>query len=367
MKNKISKQFADFFHNIFARFSAFWKKFFAPRKTTNHENPVFAKLRNRLVLINVVVSTIVLVVAFSTIYFVAENSGRRRPPSFNDNFSDVFPKTERPASPNDDFSNLENDVTKFIHNRIQNEREEAKKSLLTSLFIIGAGVELCVVILSYWLAENAIRPVKNAYNSQKIFIANASHEIKAPLAAISANFEAGDFPENQWTKNIARKIEFLTNLNNDLLALAQADNMQKTIAHEKVDLEKLLTETIQTFAPQISEKRISLEINTKNLPAKTEIAKQAFLQIVTILFDNALKYCDMKIQVSLMPHKLEIKNDGAKIPVENLPHIFERFYQTDKNSAGVGLGLAIAKALADRENWKLLASSDEFTTFVLEF
>ena len=93
------------------------------------------------------------------------------------------------------------------------------------------------------------------------------------------------------------------------------------------------------------------------------------MQILTILFDNAVKYCDKAIELNVKSRSISVKNDGATIPSEDLPHIFERFYQSDKSSEGVGLGLAIAQSLAEKNHWKLSASSSEKTgtIFTLEF
>ena len=83
--------------------------------------------------------------------------------------------------------------------------------------------------------------------------------------------------------------------------------------------------------------------------------------------DNAIKYCDKEIVLKVSEHELMIENDGAKIPREKLEHVFERFYQVDKSMEGVGLGLSIAKVTAERNDWKLVAESDEKTRFKLSF
>ena len=80
------------------------------------------------------------------------------------------------------------------------------------------------------------------------------------------------------------------------------------------------------------------------------------------LIDNAIKYSGGKIWLSVSEKELKLKNDGATIPKENLKHVFDRFYQVDKSKQGVGLGLSIAKSLADKNSWKLSVSSDDKTT-----
>ena len=84
--------------------------------------------------------------------------------------------------------------------------------------------------------------------------------------------------------------------------------------------------------------------------------------------DNAIKYCDKKIQISLDNHSLTVINDGATISEKDLPHVFERFYQADKSAEGVGLGLAIAQSVALRNGWTLTAkSANSETEFKLKF
>ena len=92
------------------------------------------------------------------------------------------------------------------------------------------------------------------------------------------------------------------------------------------------------------------------------------MQILDILFDNAVKYSKTKIVVKMTTSELYVENDGKTIPLEKLVHVFDRFYQTDKNSEGSGWGLAIAKSLANQNHWKLFASSENKTTrFTLVF
>ena len=104
-----------------------------------------------------------------------------------------------------------------------------------------------------------------------------------------------------------------------------------------------------------------------NLDKKIKINLADFEQILSVLMDNAVKYSDQKIVVELDEHNLRISNDGARIPTDKITHIFDRFYQVDKTSDGVGLGLSIAKSLADKNHWKLEAKSNKETAFMLNF
>lgn len=312
---------------------------------------IFQKLRNRLILINLAVTTAVLFLAFSLIYMVARDASLRRPMNLETEY---------------DYTSS---VSVIIYKRVQVDRQAALNSLLSSLIMTGIFVEMGVAILSYFLAEIAIRPVRDAYENQKTFIANASHEIKTPLAAISANLEAADIKGNRFIDNVEKEVRAITELNHQLLALTRADNMIKqNISEETVNIKGLVEEVLSAFEPQLKRRHVSTTFSVRLRQEKVVLAKADFLQIITILIDNAVKYCNKKIQITLEPRKFTITNDGAIIKPSDLPHIFDRFYQADKSSEGVGLGLAIAKKLADRENWQLNARSDqETTTFELGF
>ena len=309
---------------------------------------MFRKLRNKLILINLGITTAVILVTFTTIYIVSTRSADNRPPM-----------PEKITIDYDEY----NDLEKIITFSIREEKAAAARNLLITLIISGIAIELAVALLSYYLAEEAIRPVKEAYESQKIFIANASHEIKTPLAAISANLEAADIKNNKWINNVEKEADKLAKLNGELLTLARTDLMTTREVVE-TDLKELTEETLKSFNPRMKNLILTKKILTTK---KIKINREDFAQILSILLDNAVKYADKKIYLSLNDHKLEIKNDGATIKKDALPHIFDRFYQADKTSEGVGLGLSIAKQIASNNHWQLTATSNTLTTFTLSF
>ena len=313
---------------------------------------MFKKLRNKLILINMSVTTGVIFVTFAAIYIISTRAANERP-AFNDNIAfQVMGNTE-----------LSEDLRTLFDRTIHEEKQAAARNLLVTLIISGIAIELAVLLVSYLMAEEAIKPVREAYESQKIFIANASHEIKTPLAAITANLEAADIKDNKWLKNVELETAKLTALNTELLTLARTDLVTER-ASEDVDLKSLVESSLDSFASRAQDKDFKHHIS---LPPKVKINSADFIQILSILLDNAIKYSDTKIDVAITPHSLTVTNDGQTISPEALPHIFDRFYQQDKSSDGVGLGLSIAKSLADRNRWTLNVKSDKLTTFTLEF
>lgn len=303
---------------------------------------MFRKLRNHLVIINVVITTIVLVIAFATIYIVAQNSTAKRP----------LPRGGGESSQYE---------IQMVEERVHDERRAALDSLLVSLIVVGALVEIGVIVVSYYMAEIAIKPIREAYETQKIFIANASHEIKTPLAAISANLEAADIQDNRWIDNINKEVQILSAMNQELLELARADNSSKYASEKKtVEIAKIFDEVVAEFEPRVREMKLKITVAPKG--ERIDVAIGDLRQILVILLDNAVKYGNKKITLDYHAREICISNDGAAIPEDNLAHVFERFYQVDKSADGSGLGLAIAKALAERNGWSLSLESDKNST-----
>ena len=305
---------------------------------------MFSKLRNKLIFINLSITTAVVLAAFTWIYLYTTKSAENRPPMMNIEFSDE-----------------ENQIFRVW---MENERSATAQKLLVTLICAGIAIEIIVALVSYYLADEAIKPIRNAYEAQKVFIANASHEIKTPLAAISANLEAADIKNNRWISNVQKETDKLTALNTELLTLARTDLVTSMVS-EETNLKELVEKSVQSFEPRMSNIKFSKSITVSE---KVKINASDFSQIIGILFDNAIKYSDKKISISVNDHSFTITNDGKTINKDSLPHIFDRFYQQDKNSEGVGLGLSIAKSLADKNHWKLTAKSGEkLTIFSLTF
>ena len=317
---------------------------------------MFRRLRNKLILINLGITTLVIVVVFTTIYVISTKTAENRPLKFPEMPINSENTGEAPEEIPDDWQNL-------IVLNVKQEKESAAQNLLITLISSGLAIEIVVALISYFMAEEAIKPVKEAYEAQKVFIANASHEIKTPLAAISANLEAADIEGNKWISNVEIETAKLTNLNNELLKLARTDLMKAGVT-EEVELGTLVNRILDRFEPRLKSKKLVRKIN---LDRKVKVNLADFEQILSILMDNAVKYSDKKIVVELDEHSLRISNDGAKIPADKIAHVFDRFYQVNKSTEGVGLGLSIAKSLADKNHYKLSAKSDKLTTFLLVF
>jgi len=308
---------------------------------------MFKKLRSRFVIITMTITTIVLVIAFSAIYFIAAEAAKQRHP-MRDNIQ--FPYTE--------------DISHFIEDRITLERRESLASLFITLLATGLIVEAIALVAAIYFSEQSVRPVQKAYNAQKTFIANASHEIKTPLAAIQANLEAADIKGNHWIDNIQSEVEDLTALNNQLLTLARLEGeFAPKKDYSVINLTDYINQLLTPLQPRLEQKQIKLSVDNSRLSRpKVNLPRTDFKQILNILLDNAIKYCNQKITLTIENNSVTVTNDGATISTKNLPHIFDRFYQTDKSKNGVGLGLAIAKQVAQQNHWHLIATSNQDST-----
>lgn len=308
---------------------------------------MFSKLRNKFVLTTVGVSSLIIVFAFSLVYGVAAY----------EQSNNAF------VVPNEFNSSIE--MRRVFMRGAEQARDEHLGRLALVLVIVGVLTEILVFIVSYYFAEQSIKPVREAYEKQKDFIANASHELKTPIAAAQANFEALGTDEQPWTGNVEMELDRASKLVGDLLLLARTDGRSAEAEKKEVDAVKLVRKHAQLIAARLGEKKLELDV-PKTLRLKLVVAD--FEQVLDILLDNAVKYSKTRIVVKITTKSLSVENDGQTIAPDQLGQVFERFYQTDKTAQGSGLGLAIAKSLAEQNNWKIAAQSEKgLTRFTLSF
>lgn len=250
------------------------------------------------------------------------------------------------------------DLKEFIHN----DRREGSKRLLITLLCVGAIIEVVVFLIVYYASQKMIEPVEESYDKQKMFIANASHELKTPLAVIQANMEALEVDKNneKWKDNIETEISHANKLVLDLLQLAKMDAGSVDVNEsEEVNLKKEIEKRVEMFKPRFDGK---ISVNDSSKDKVMVLPRQDFLQVLDILMDNATKYGEKKVVVDLGDGGIMVSNDGAEISKDDLEKVFDRFYQTDKTKDGSGLGLAIAKAICERNGWGIKCESDKRLT-----
>ena len=219
----------------------------------------------------------------------------------------------------------------------------------------------------------------SAYAAQKRFVADASHELRSPLTSIRSNIDilrrALDAPREDRAEalaDVAAEVDRLSRLTSDLLLLARADAGHK-IEMSKLSLDHLVTDVHRQMESQAQ--GIALELGpTRKVSV---MGNHVWLkQLLLILLDNALKYTPAGGLVKLSLDRdggsalLSVSDNGIGIASEDLPHVFERFYRADKARArdegGAGLGLAIARWIAEEHKGELtVQSGPRGTTFTL--
>lgn len=311
---------------------------------------MFDRLKTKFILSNIFISSAIIITAFVTIFAVTAAN---------------MPSPELIADTTTwlDESSI-TEVRALLEERMRVNNSERLSDLALVLIIVGVAVEALVFAASYYLAEKSIYPIRDSYAKQKEFIANASHELRTPLTIVRANFEALGTNDQPWTGNIESNLSRANNLINDLLLLARIDVAPKNLIQKtKTNVSLLIEEQAKCFEPNLNGKTFKFDLSENLI---LSLSAPDLAQIVNILVDNAIKYSNSFIKISLKQKTITVANDSKTIPSAKLEKIFDRFYQVDKTSEGSGLGLAIAKELANKNNWMLIAASKRgLTTFTI--
>lgn len=255
--------------------------------------------------------------------------------------------------------------------------KELVNNLLTTLFIfiiLEALILYLAKVITIWITK----PVKESFERQKEFIADASHELKTPLSVIMASIEAyQDNPkEKKWLTNIKLESERMNDLIIELLELAKSEG-KNNVTYTEGNLSKTVELSLLTFEGIAFEKGIKIDYDIEN-NIKLTMNENNIKELVEILLDNAIKHSKEKgtIKVTLKEVNkstlLEVTNEGEGIPLGEEEKIFERFYRSDKSrersNSRYGLGLAIAKNIVTNHNGEISAKSkDGYTTFKIIF
>ena len=234
--------------------------------------------------------------------------------------------------------------------------ESGLNTLLHTVLIVGGAAIAALFFISLFLSKWIIRPLEENDRKQKQFISDASHELKTPIAVMSANTELlfRELGENEWLANIRYENERMGELVKQLLNLSYAENAE--IPMERVDFSRIVTGEILAFESfafdqgKIIQSDIAEDIHLTGSQAQLK-------QLVSILLDNAVRHSTgNKLEVSLKRQghaaQLCVINPGEEIPPNKREHLFDRFYRVDeaRSSDGehYGLGLAIAKAVVKK-------------------
>ena len=258
-------------------------------------------------------------------------------------------------------------------------------NLVLVLLAVWVGAMLLFLLISIRLSAVAARPMEEAMQREKQFVADASHDLKTPLSVILANNSIlMENPENKvgdlrrWLDSTQEAAKRMQKLIAEMLTLADVERQDVPLVREEVDLANIAMKADLELESVAFEKNVTLE---DDLPDRCMVTGNAdyLLRIVMSLLENALKYepSGGRVSIHLTQSKkktvLAVCNQGSRIADEDLPHVFDRFYRSDKsrtNSDGsFGLGLAITKEMVERLGGTIsvTSSQEEGTVFSVTF
>lgn len=412
---------------------------------------MFKQLRNRFLILNLVIISIMMLISFTSIYLITYKNVRNdinmelnRLWDFNRK-PNVGPKAHKPDNKNNEPSPIERSVSftliidrnsnmisnfsifdmddnfyetakeKVLHSNSSGGRFKLEdvnwefmirlspedggykiifldvtsrytylKNLIYTFLLVALLTLIAIYFISRFFSNKSISPIKEAFDKQKQFISDASHELKTPLTVINTNTDvllsnSEDIIKNQckWIYYIKSEVERMTKLTNDLLYLAQVDHSDIRFIFNDFNFSETVEEVILTMEALIYENNLLFYYDIEPDVISYGNTEQ-IKQVTMILLDNALKYTNSKGKIDLYLKKynnkavMTISNTGRGIPEEHLNHVFDRFYRIDKSrskeSGGYGLGLAIAKTIIEQHGGKISAKSNanENTIFTVE-
>lgn len=259
----------------------------------------------------------------------------------------------------------------------------ARNLLLLISIIVGAAGILLGFVFILFMSGKTVEPVRVSIEKQKQFITNAGHELKTPLSAIATNMDilTMDLGENEWVEGTQKQVRKLRKLVENLVALSRLEEEDQDVMMQNFCISDIADECLSGFESiaQMQGKTLDADIE-QGLSVQGDPGM--IQQLLSILCDNALKYSagSGPVQVRLQKEGRHVVFSTAdpweqNVDADKLDTLFERFYRgdparnPDNKSAGHGLGLSIARAIAEKNHAKLTASIDDrgWIVFRVEF
>lgn len=253
----------------------------------------------------------------------------------------------------------------------QQDMNVAKRHLLDELILTNIFVLVGAGFICYMLARETMKPIEAAHEQQKNFTADVSHELRTPLTALKMESEVALMDDSlgasELRQVISSNIEEATKLDrliNSLLRLTrlEADELQREFS--QLSLNEIVEEAIDHVNSIAKNKKISIKTSGEALSVQGD--HDSLVQLIVIFLDNAIKYSPKGTTIDLIIGKgnvkplIEIKDHGQGISPKDLEHVFDRFYRADSarsGNSGFGLGLSIAKLIADLHQANITISS----------
>lgn len=305
-----------------------------------------------------------------TVYRLATvelDRGIRGPmPAFDNRYGDELPQQAR----------------NFLRQDAVRRSEDAKEHVRNQLIIINIAILVGAGFLSYYLAARTLRPIEEAHEAQSRFTGDASHELRTPIAAMRSEIEVALMDPKlklSEAKKLLRsnleELDKLTALSEGLLKLSRNEHGSLELKPTSVD--KTIKEAIDRISSKADSKHINIDYKT---PVNMNVLADAdsLTELLVIILDNAIKYSpensSIEVAAGLQRKRalISVTDHGVGILETDAQHIFDRFYRADSarsktQAGGYGIGLSIAKQIADAHNGNINVTSTpgEGSTFTV--
>ena len=250
-----------------------------------------------------------------------------------------------------------------------------------AIYVLTIGLILYYLVSSYHKIQED-KKEKEIYEAKIDFFTNVAHEIRTPLTLIKGPVEnlaemVTEVPQiKEDVATMERNTSRLVNLINQILDFRQTETKSFSLDFAKTNLNEILQEVYVTFEPLAKKRNLKYVLKLPSFDVYTIADAEALLKIFSNLFNNAVKYADKEVSVTMhRPEKedklltIEFQNDGHIIPAEMSDKIFEPFYRLKETSKqkGTGIGLALARSLAELHKGRLFLKlyDKRLNTFVL--
>lgn len=255
------------------------------------------------------------------------------------------------------------------------------KTFTKTSLLVGFAAYLVFFVISVVLANWTVKPTEQAWNQQKQFVADASHDLKTPLTVILTNSEilqgkeCNDNRRMKLASDINTMSSQMKSLIEKMLDLAKVEAVQPKEEFTTVNLSKIVCETVLTFEPLFYESGLKLEENIQE-DVQINGMESELKKLVAIFLDNAKKYSFSNTTTNIKLEKLgtgcmlSVASKGEEISQKDRENLFKRFYRADKARSlnhSYGLGLAIAEGIVNKHKGKIWCESkNNINTFFVK-
>ena len=249
---------------------------------------------------------------------------------------------------------------------------------LMSISSIVTLLTLLVILIPVWiLCKLALRPVEEAMEKQKQFITDAGHELKTPIAIISADAEVMELcqGENEWLTSIKKQTVRMNTLVKNLVDLSKLGEEADVKKHAVFDISEAVLDTASNFETTAKAMGKTFTYSAAR-DVKFNGNEEEIRQLISILCDNAMKYTNENGIIKLNLYKvgkniqIDVYNTCDYVDPATVPRLFDRFYRADasrsRETGGYGIGLSVARAIVERNKGKIRAVTDGTTAITFK-